>query len=120
MGIDIKSNMEDIKNYFKLIIITDIDNYSTVDWKDTEASMMQTLKTTQDHDGMNIILEREQNQKQWKCNQCDFRANRKKYISKHNKRDHSDYMLLCDQCGYMTNVNSHLKRHFRRKHPEYL
>ena len=120
IGIDMDSNMEDIMQHFKLIIITSADKYSTVEWKDMEASMMQTLKTTQDHDGINVRLEREQNQKQWKCNQCDFRANGKQHIYEHKKRDHSDYMLLCDQCGYMTNVNSHFHSHFRRKHPEYM
>ena len=77
IGIDMESNMEDIMQYFKLIIITSADKYSTEEWKDMEANMMQTLKTTQDYGGMNIILEREQDKKQWKCNQCDFRANRK-------------------------------------------
>ena len=67
IGIDMDSNMEDIMQHFKLIIITSADKYSTVEWKDMEASMMQTLKTTQDYGGMNIILEREQDQKQWKC-----------------------------------------------------
>ena len=120
IGIDMESNMEDIMQYFKLIILTDVDKYSTVERKDMEASMMQTMKTTQEYGGINIRLERKQDQKQWKCDQCDFRANRKKYISKHNKRDHSDYKVLCDQCGYITKNKSNLKRHFKAKHPEYL
>ena len=81
---------------------------------------MQTMKTTQEYGGLNIILERKYNQKLYKCNQCNFRANRKKYITLHNKRDHSDYKVLCDQCGYITNISSNLNRHYRRKHPKYL
>ena len=115
-----ESNMEDIMQYFKLIILTDVDNYSTVEWKDIKASMMPTLKTTQDYGGMNIILEREQDQKQWKCKHCDFRANLQSSLSMHKRREHSIYMLLCDRCGYMTNDKSHLKCHFKAKHPEYL
>ena len=56
IGIDMESNMEDIMQYFKLIILTDVDKYSTVEMKDMEARMMQTMKTPQDHGGMNIIL----------------------------------------------------------------
>ena len=85
-----------------------------------EASMMQTMKTTQDHGGMNIILERKQDQKQWKCNQCDFRANLQCSISKHKRRDHSDYKVLCDQCGYMTKNKSNFNSHFKAKHPQYM
>ena len=69
---------------------------------------------------MNIILERKHDQKQYKCKQCDFRANHKCNISQHKRRNHSDYKVLCNQCGYTTNDSGHLKRHVRRKHPEYL
>ena len=85
-----------------------------------EASLMQTLKTTEEYGGMNIILERKLNQKQYKCEQCDFRANGRDHIWQHKRRDHSDYKLLCDRCGYTTKVNSHFHKHFRRKHPEYV
>ena len=120
MGIDMNTNMEDIMQYFKLIIITSAYKCTVEEWKDMEASMMQTMKTTQDHGGMNIIIERKQDQKQWKCKQCDFRASFQCDISNHKRRDHSDYMLLCDRCGYMINHSSQLKHHFRAKHAEYM
>merc|ERR1711895_93967 len=71
IGIDMESNMEDIFQYFKLIILTDVDKYSTEERKDMEASMMQTMKTTQEYGRINIRLERKQDQKKWKCDQCD-------------------------------------------------
>ena len=120
MEIDMDTNMEEIMQHFNLTIITSADKSSIEEWKDMEASMMQTMKTTQEYGGLNIILERKYDQKLYKCNQCNFRANRKKYITLHNKRDHSDYKVLCDQCGYITNISSNLNRHYRRKHPEYL
>ena len=49
MGIDMNTNMEDIMQYFKLIIITSPDKCTVEEWKDMEASMIQTMKTTQDH-----------------------------------------------------------------------
>ena len=85
-----------------------------------EASIMQTLKTTQEYGGLNIILERKYDQKLYKCNLCNFRANLQCNIWHHKKRDHSDFMLLCDQCGYMTNQLGNLNRHFKAKHSEYL
>ena len=85
-----------------------------------EASLMQTLKTTEEYGGMNIILERKHDQKQYQCDQCDFRANHKCNISHHKRRNHSDYKVLCDRCGYTTNHLGHLKRHFKAKHSEYL
>ena len=120
MGINMDSNMEQIMQYFKLFIITFADKYSEEEWKDMEARLMQTLKTTEEHGGMNIILERKHDQKQYKCKQCDFRAIGSKHIYEHKKREHSDYKLLCDVCGYMTKVNSNFNRHVRVKHPEYL
>ena len=85
-----------------------------------EASLMQTLKTTEEYGGMNIRLERKYDQKQYKCEQCDFRANHKRNIWEHKRRNHSDYKVLCNQCGYMTNDKSAFNKHVRRKHPEYL
>ena len=85
-----------------------------------EASLMQTLKTTEEYGGMNIILERKHDQKQYQCDQCDFRANGSQHIYEHKKRDHSDYKLLCEYCGYMTNDSSHFHKHVRRMHPEYV
>ena len=120
MEIDMDTNMEEIMQHFNLTIITSADKCSIEEWKDMEAGIMQTLKTTQEYGGLNIILERKYDQKLYKCNQCNFRANRKKYISEHDKREHSNYMLLCDQCGYMTKLESHLKRHFKAKHAKYL
>ena len=102
--------------HFQIIIITSANDKL----KDMEASLMQTLKTTQDHGGMNIILERKHDQKQYKCEQCDFRANLKCNILNHKRRNHSDYKLLCDRCGYMTNDKSNFNHHVRAKHPEYL
>ena len=116
MGIDMDINMEQIMQHFKLIIIRSANDKL----KDMEASLMQTLKTTQDYGGMNIMLERKHNQKQYKCEQCDFRANGRDHIWQHKRRDHSDYKLLCDQCGYTTNQSSNFHKHFRRKHSEYL
>ena len=83
-----------------------------------EADIMQTLKTTQDHGGINIISERKHDQKQFQCKLCEFRSNHKSAISHHKRREHTDYMLVCEHCGYTTNQSSSLKRHFRRKHPE--
>ena len=108
--------MEEIMQHFKLIILTSADEKL----KDMEASLMQTLKTTEEYGGMNIILERKLNQKQYKCDQCDFRANGRDHIRNHKRRNHSDYKVLCDRCGYTTNDLGNLKRHVRRKHPEYL
>ena len=85
-----------------------------------EADIMQTMKTTQDHGGINIISERKHDQKRYNCKQCDFRANLKSAISNHKRRDHTDYKVLCDQCGYTTNQSSSLKRHFKAKHAKYL
>ena len=61
-------NMEDIMEYFKLFLITS----ATEKLKDMEARLMQTLKTTEEYGGMNIILERKHDQKQYKCKQYDF------------------------------------------------
>ena len=116
IGINMDTNMEDIMQHFNLCIITSGDKYSAEEWKDSEASLMQTLKTTQDYGGMNIRLERRYDQKQFQCKLCEFRANLKCDISNHKRRTHTDYMLLCDRCGYTTNVNSHFNLHFRRKH----
>ena len=69
---------------------------------------------------MNIMLERKHDQKQYKCELCDFRANLKCDISNHKRRNHSDYKVLCEDCGYTTNVKSHFKRHFKAKHAKYL
>ena len=74
MGININTNMEEIMKHFNLCIITSVDKYSTEKLKDMEADIMQTLKTTQEYGGMNIRLERRDDQKLYKCNQCDFRA----------------------------------------------
>ena len=111
--------MEDIMQHFKLCIITSADKYSKEEWKDMEADFMQTSKTTEEYGGINIILERKHDQKQYQCDQCDFRSINKVLISKHKRRTHSDYMLLCDRCGYTTKVNSNFRKHFRRMHPEY-
>ena len=115
MGIDMNTNMEEIMKHLNLIIITS----ATEKLKDMEADIMQILKTTEDYGGINIILEKTYEQKQYKCKQCDFRANHKCNISHHKRREYSDFKVLCD-CGYMTNVNYNLKRHFKAKHPEYV
>ena len=120
IGINMDMNMEDIMQHFNLCIITSGDKYSAEEWKDSEASLMQTLKTTQDYGGMNIRLERRYDQKQFQCKLCDFRSNLKSAISNHKRRNHSDYKFLCDQCGYTTNQSSNFNRHVRRMHPEYL
>merc|ERR1712082_214691 len=99
MGINMDTNMNEIMQYFKLFIITSANDKL----KDMEANIMQTLKTTEEYGGMNIILERKHDQKQCKCEQCDFRANHKSNIARHKRRDHSDYKVLCDRCGYTTN-----------------
>ena len=75
MGIVMDSNMEDIMQHFKLIIITSADKCSAEEWKDMEASIMQTMKTTEEYGGMNIILERKHDQKLYECEHCDFRTN---------------------------------------------
>ena len=116
MGINMDTNMEDIMQYFNLCIITSSDKYSAEEWKDMEAIMMQTLRTTTEYGGMNIMLERKHDQKQFQCELCDFRANSKCAIWQHKRREHTDYMLLCDRCGYTTKVNSDLHSHVRRKH----
>ena len=114
MGINMDTNMEDIMQHLQIIIITSANDKL----EDLEADIMQTLKTTQEYGGINIISEKTYKQKLYKCNQCDFRANHPNNIYHHKTRDHSGYMVLCDQCGYMTNVINHLKRHVRAKHPE--
>ena len=120
MGINMDTNMEDIMQYFNLCIITSSDKYSTEEWKDMEGSLMQTLKTTTEYGGINIRLERKHDQKQFQCELCDFRANLKKNIWQHKRREHSDYKVLCDQCGYTTNHSGHFKGHFKAKHAKYL
>ena len=64
----------------------------------------------------NIRLERRDDQKQFKCKLCEFRANGPRHIWQHKRRDHSDYKVLCDQCGYMTNDKSNFNHHVRSKH----
>ena len=113
MGINMDINMEQIMQHFKLIIIRSANDKL----KDMEASLMQTLKTTQDYGGMNIMLERKHNQKQYKCEQCDFRANGRDHIYEHKRRNHTDYKVLCEHCGYMTKHSGHLHRHIKAKHP---
>ena len=81
---------------------------------------MQTLKTTQDHDGINIRLERRYDQKQYQCVQCNFRSNLKRNIWRHKRMEHSEYKVLCEKCGYSTNVKSSLNRHVKAKHAKYL
>ena len=117
MRINMNTNMEEIMQHFKLCIITSANKCSIEEWEDMEAIMMQTLKTTQDHGGINIISERRDDQKLYKCNQCDFRSNHKCNILNHKRRDHSGYKVLCDQCGYISNQLGNLKRHVRAKHP---
>ena len=120
MGINMATNMEDIMQYFNLCIITSSDKYSTEEWKDMEASWMQTLKTTQEYGGINIILERRYDQKQYQCDQCNFRTNHKNNIWRHKRMEHSDYKVLCEDCGYTTNKLCNLKRHFKAKHAKYV
>merc|ERR1712208_123749 len=118
MKINMDTNMEEIMQHFKLCIITSFDKCSIEEWEDMEAIMMQTLRTTQDHGGINIISEKTYKQKQFQCDQCNFRSNQKCNILNHKRRDHSDYKVLCDQCGYISNQLGNLKRHVRAKHPE--
>ena len=59
MGINMDSNMEDIMQHFKLFIITSANDKLD----DMEASVMQSLKTTEEYGGMKIILERKLDQK---------------------------------------------------------
>ena len=120
MGINMNTNMEDIMKHFNLCIITSGDKYSAEEWKDMEASLMQTLKTTQEYGGINIILERKHDQKQFQCKLCDFRTNHKSNIWQHKRMEHSDFKVVCDQCGYMTKVESDFNRHFKAKHAKYL
>ena len=47
MGINMDTNMEDVMQHFSLCIITSADKYSKEEWKDMEADIMQTLKTTE-------------------------------------------------------------------------
>ena len=68
-----------------------------------EVKKMRILKPTQEYCGINVRLERKQDQKLYECNQCELRA---KNTREHKSRDHSDYKVLCDQCGYVTNVIS--------------
>ena len=110
------TNMEDIMQHLQIIIITSANDKL----KDMKADIMQTLKTSQEYGGINFILERKHDQKQYKCNQCDFRANLKTDIYAHKRREHSDYKVLCDQCGYTTNNSGHFKRHFKAIHAKYL
>ena len=117
MGINMYTNMEDIMKHFNLCIITSANKCSIEEWEDMEAIMMQTLKTTEEYGGINIISERKHDQKQFQCKLCEFRSNHKSTISHHKRREHTDYMLLCDQCGYITNDLRHLNRHFKAKHP---
>ena len=117
MKININTNMEEIMQHFKLFIITSANKYSIEEWKDVEAIMMQTLKTTEEYGGINIRLERRDDQKRYNCKQCNFRSNHKCNISNHKRRDHSDYKVLCDQCEYTSKNLSHLKRHIKAKHP---
>ena len=56
MGIDMDSNMEEIMQHFKLIIITSAAKCTAEEWKDMEARWMQTMKTTQEYGGINIML----------------------------------------------------------------
>ena len=120
MGINMDTNMEDIMQHFNLCIITSADKYSKEEWKDMESNIMQTLKTTQQYGGINIILERRDDQKQYQCDKCDFRANHKNNIWNHKKRNHTDYKVLCDRCGYTTNQLGHFNRHFKAKHAKYV
>ena len=117
MKINMDTNMEEIMQHFKLCIITSANKCSIEEWEDMEAIMMQTLKTTEEYGGINIISERRDDQKLYKCNQCDFRANYKCNILNHKRRDHSGYKVLCDQCGYISNQLGNLNRHFKAKHP---
>ena len=120
MGINMDTNMEDIMQHFNLCIITSGDKYSAEEWKDMEASLMQTLKTTTEYGGINIILERRYDQKQFQCELCEFRANQKCDIAHHKRRNHTDYKVLCDRCGYTTNHLGHFNRHFKAKHAKYV
>ena len=117
MKINMDTNMEEIMQHFKLFIITSANKCSIEEWEDMEAIMMQTLKTTEEYGGINIRLERRDDQKRYNCKQCNFRSNHKCNISNHKRMEHTDYMLLCDQCGYMTNHSGHLHRHIKAKHP---
>ena len=69
MGINMDTNMEDIMQHFNLCIITSANKCSIEEWEDMEAIMMQTLKTTEEYGGINIRLERRDDQKLYKCNQ---------------------------------------------------
>jgi len=88
------TNMEEIMKHLNLIIITSTNKCSAEEWQYMETSLMQTLKTTEEYGGMNIILERKLNPKLYKCNQCDFRANTLQLLCQHKRRTHSDYRLV--------------------------
>ena len=62
LGIDMDSNMEEIMQHFKLIIITSAAKCTAEEWKDMEASWMQNMKTTQEYGEMNIRIERKHEQ----------------------------------------------------------
>ena len=116
IGINMNTNMEDIMKHLNFCIITSVDKYSIDKLKDMEASLMQTLKTTTEYGWNNKILERRYDQKQYQCDQCNFRTNRKCNIYNHKRMEHTDYMLLCEYCGYTTNDESNLNSHVRAKH----
>ena len=56
MGINMDSNMDEIMKHLNLIIITSTNKCSAEEWQDMEADIIQSLKTTQEYGGMNIIF----------------------------------------------------------------
>ena len=98
------TNMEDIMKHFNLCIITSVDKYSIDNLKDMEASFMQTLKTTEEYGGMNIRLEKKHEQKLYKCNQCEFRANGTKHIYEHKK----EHIVITGWCVINVDIQQRL------------
>ena len=132
MGIDMDSNMEEIMQHFKLIIIRSAAKCTVEEWKDMEASWMQILKTTEEYGGINKILERRYDQKQYQCEQCDYNSKVKCNVQRHmkvhmkrneahptTKRKHDQKQYQCEQCDFRANGRNNISDHKRRKYTDY-